>query len=153
MGSKEQYEIDHLADGTERTIDLSMIPLKNLANVTLTNTSGGCSTPGFGATPAVYTVGTSSTFANPWATKTTLKGSQLELEGSDADVVIDGKSLTKTLEALEQRLNILVPNPELEKEWTELRELGDRYRELEQQIQAKQATWDCLRAMPPPVIE
>ena len=153
MDSKEQYEVDHLADGTERTIDLTGMHLKNLANVTLTGTSNGYSLPGFGAAPAVYTVGTGTGSLNPWATTTTLKGGQLELEGKDADVVIDGKSLTKTLEAIEQRLNILVPNPELEKEWAELRELGNRYRELEQQIQAKQATWDRLRAMPPLVIE
>jgi hypothetical protein len=44
-------------------------------------------------------------------------------------------------------------NPELETEWTELRELGDRYRKLEQQILDKQATWDRLKAMPPPEID
>ena len=54
---------------------------------------------------------------------------------------------------IEQRLNILHPNEKLEAEWDELRELGDQYRRLEQHIQEKQATWDRLKAMPPPVVE
>jgi len=31
--------------------------------------------------------------------------------------------------------------------------LGRKYRELEQQIKEKQATWDRLKAMPPPEID
>jgi hypothetical protein len=54
---------------------------------------------------------------------------------------------------IEQRLNILHPNTELEAEWEELRELGDKYRKLEQHIKDKQATWDKLKDMPPPVVE
>ncbi len=36
----------------------------------------------------------------------------LSLKGKNADIDINGKSLMKTLEALEERLNMLVPNPE-----------------------------------------
>ena len=57
----------------------------------------------------------------------------LSLKGANADIDINGKSLMKTLEALEDRLNMLTPNPEMEEEWDQLRELGERYRELEQQ--------------------
>jgi hypothetical protein len=89
-----------------------------------------------------YTTGTGS--GNPWATSTTLRGGQLELEGKDADVIIDGKSLLGTLQALEERLNMLIPNPELEKEWAELKKLGDAYRKLEKEITAKIKTWELL---------
>jgi len=34
-----------------------------------------------------------------------------------------------------------------------LRALGNKYRELEQHIRDKQATWDKLKAMPPPAID
>jgi len=57
------------------------------------------------------------------------------------------------LQEIQSRLNILQPNTALEAEWNELFELGKKYRELEQHIKDKQATWDRLKAMPTPVIE
>lgn len=80
------------------------------------------------------------------------KSGKIELQGDDADIEINGKSLMSALAALEQRLNILTPNPELEGEWEDLKALGDQYRELEQRIKDKMATWDRLNAMPPPVV-
>jgi hypothetical protein len=41
----------------------------------------------------------------------------------------------------------------LESEWEELKALGEQYRALEQHIQEKMATWDKLKAMPPPEID
>jgi hypothetical protein len=92
-----------------------------------------------------YTFTTGTGGGSPWATNTTLKGGQLELEGKDADVIIDGKSLLKTLQALEERLNILVPNQELEKEWNELRDLGEKYRKLEADLVEKANMWKVLQ--------
>jgi hypothetical protein len=77
----------------------------------------------------------------------------LELKGDDADIRVNGRSLMDAIDALEQRLNILVPNPELEAEWDELRELGDRYRELEKKCQEKGDMWAKLKAMPPPEVK
>jgi hypothetical protein len=57
------------------------------------------------------------------------------------------------IKTIEQRLNILKPNEALESEWAELQALGDQYRALEQHILDKQATWDKLKAMPPPEID
>jgi hypothetical protein len=71
----------------------------------------------------------------------------------EADIEINGISLLKTMQEIQSRLNLLQPNTVLEKEWEELFELGRKYRELEQQIKEKQATWDRLKAMPPPVID
>ncbi len=74
----------------------------------------------------------------------------VELHGEDADIKINGRSLMDAIAALEERLNILVPNPELEKEWDELRELGKRYRELERKCKQKGEMWKKLKSMPPP---
>ena len=70
--------------------------------------------------------------------------SKIRLDGPEADIEINGESLIDMLKTIEQRLNILRPNTELEKEWDELRQLGDAYRTLESQIQAKMKTWDAI---------
>lgn len=63
----------------------------------------------------------------------------------DGDVKIKGKSLTDTLDKIEQRLAILRPNTELEERWEKLKELGDAYRELEKDIIEKEKIWDTLK--------
>jgi hypothetical protein len=90
-----------------------------------------------------YTIGTSIT-QNPWAKTTSVDG-KLNLDGKDADLVINGRSLTDTLSKLEERLYILNITEKLESEWSELKELGDRYRELEAHITAKMKTYEALK--------
>jgi hypothetical protein len=69
---------------------------------------------------------------------------KIKLDGPGADIEVNGESLMSMLRNIEQRLNILKPNPELESEWAELQALGDAYRTLEAQIQAKMKTWDTI---------
>jgi hypothetical protein len=90
------------------------------------------------------------TISNPY---TTNSGGKIHLQGEKADIDINGKSLKTWMERVEERLNILQPNDKLEEEWEELKALGEQYRRLEQHIRDKQATWDRLKAMPPPVAE
>jgi hypothetical protein len=97
------------------------------------------------------TIGAGTGITSPWS-PTGLSG-KIRLDGKDADIEVNGESLIGMIRKIEERLNILHPNDELEAEWEELRELGKRYRELEQHIKDKQATWDRLKAMPPPVVE
>jgi hypothetical protein len=107
------------------------------SNVTITST-GATTTP-------VFTTGTG--IASPWMTNSTIAGTnstKINLDGADADIVINGHSLTDTLRALEERLNILVPNTELEKEWAELKQLGDSYRKLEADLIEKAEMWRAL---------
>jgi hypothetical protein len=78
---------------------------------------------------------------------TTLMASTLELQGEGADIRINGVSLTDVLKNIEQRLNILRPNTELEYEWDQLRELGNRYRRLEAELKEKSRVWEKLKAM------
>jgi hypothetical protein len=73
---------------------------------------------------------------------------QIDIRGEKADIRINGKSMNKWMEQVEQRLNILSPNPELEKEWDDLRRLGERYRKLEKKCQEKAKMWEALKKLP-----
>lgn len=75
------------------------------------------------------------------------------LQGENADLVINDKSLKTWMEKVEERLNILTPNPEMEKEWDQLRKLGERYRKLEKRCKEKSDMWNKLKAMPKPEIK
>jgi hypothetical protein len=63
----------------------------------------------------------------------------------DSDVKIKGKSITETLEKIEERLAILHPNLELESKWEKLRELRRQYIELEKDILEKEKIWNTLK--------
>jgi len=69
----------------------------------------------------------------------------LKVTGPGADIEINGKSLSSWMQQVGERLNILEPNLELEAEWDQLRELGNRYRELEQQCKEKSTAWNKLK--------
>ena len=81
-----------------------------------------------------------------WSTAAVLQPSgSLELKGENADLIINGVSLVDALKGIQDRLNILRPNPAIEAEWDQLRELGDQYRKLEAELLEKQRAWDILR--------
>lgn len=66
----------------------------------------------------------------------------LKVEG---DIVVQGQDLKSWMQRVEQRLAILKPAPELELEFAELRKLGDQYRKLQAELEAKMRTWQALR--------
>lgn len=70
---------------------------------------------------------------------------QISLSGDNADIVINGVSLVDKLDAIAERLNILDVNPKLEAEWDQLKELGEQYRQLEQDLKAKSEMWKTLK--------
>jgi hypothetical protein len=138
---------------TDDTITLSSVGAVGSANIdwmraSITNSGAVSGTTYAGP----YTINASNvTGASPWFTHNGA-APKITLDGEGADIVVNGESLIGMLHRMEQRLNILTPNPALETEWAELRELGDQYRKLEQHILEKQATWNRLKAMPPPEI-
>lgn len=69
------------------------------------------------------------------------KGIQL---GNDADIKIGNISLKDSIKRIEERLNILTVNHQLEKDWEELRALGQKYRDLEKDIMDKMSVWNVL---------
>jgi len=73
---------------------------------------------------------------------------KVSISGENADIEINGKSMTAWMERVEQRLNILTPNTELEKEWDDLRRLGERYRKLEKKCKEKALMWETLKKLP-----
>jgi hypothetical protein len=77
------------------------------------------------------------------------QSAKLELQGEDADIMINDRSLMQILDGIEQRLGILKCREDLESEWAELKDLGDQYRKLVQQIEEKTKMWNALKKMPP----
>jgi hypothetical protein len=113
------------------------------------------------ATSNTYTINPSSTTAGSifvstgtYGTPTWTTGAspvqmnqsgKIQLTGEGADVEINGLSLKKVLEGIEDRLGMLRPAADLEKDWDELRRLGNEYRQLEREIREKMAVWDTLK--------
>ena len=104
-----------------------------------------------GGTGYTYTTNTTSPFlttgSNP-AMVVNQSGS-IDIQGQNADIKINGKSMKTWMEQVEERLNILTPNPELEADWDELQELGERYRALERKCKEKAQMWAALKKIQP----
>jgi hypothetical protein len=111
---------------------------------------GGMSATGINVTSPVWTTTTNNTGGYTFAN--TQPSNTVHIRGKDADLLIDDKSLKIWMERVEERLNILTPNPELEKEWDQLRRLGERYRKLEKKCQEQSDMWKKLKSMPKPNI-
>jgi hypothetical protein len=54
-------------------------------------------------------------------------------------------SLKDIMKQVTLRLNLMVPNPEIEKQWDELRTLGEAYRACEKECLEKAKVWDILK--------
>jgi len=70
------------------------------------------------------------------------KGIQVD---EDADITLGDKSLKEFMNNVEERLAILKPNPELEDRWEELKELRNKYVELEKELINKELMWEKLK--------
>lgn len=112
------------------SLDLSSLNLNNLSTTSHTINLGG--------------IGTGSLTAATMAPMTVNQNARIDLQGKEADIVINGLSMMNWMQQIEQKLNILRPNTDLEKDWDELAELGRQYRELEQRINERIATWQAL---------
>lgn len=125
------------------TIDLSSLTVSSITSpYTVTGAVG---------TSNMWTTGSNTA---PWATfNPTSVSPKIKLDGEGADIEVNGWSLVDAVKRIEERLGLYQPNPELEKEWEDLRALGEQYRQLEQHIKDKQATFDRLKAMPAPDID
>jgi len=114
----------------------------NMSDLNATWLSGGS-----GGTGYTYTT-TGTGAGNPWITTDTLNQNSLSVKGDaefDGDITVKGRSLAEFMDSVEQRLNVLRPNPALEVEWDQLRALGEQYRELERQLAEKSQMWATLK--------
>ena len=138
------------------TVSVSELDLNSISLTSTMNwPNGGLSTGAMGGTATWTTTGTGpGTGGYTWgginAQPAAIHANgELRLEGQNADIKINDRSLTDWMTQIEQRLNLLTPNPKLEQEWDELRRLGERYRKLEKQCQEKAEMWNKLKSMPP----
>ena len=91
-----------------------------------------------------YVSGISGDFGNiTWGHDSTFnKGLNID---EDGDITLGKTSLKDFISKVEQRLAILQPNEELEEQWEELKKLGDKYRELEEQLLERNKIMEILK--------
>lgn len=97
---------------------------------------------------SVNIVGTYSTDTSLTTTGRTQIQSTLQVDGNadfGGDVRIQGQSITESINKINERLAILVPNEKLEADWEKLHQLRMQYVELERQLLEKQRTFDILK--------
>ena len=117
--------------------------------ITLNNTlwSGGSITSPYTYTTTGTSV-TSGASTYNW-NNTTPTNVHIDADGltmkEGADIVVGGKSLTKAIEQIEERLGILHPNPELEERWDQLKELRKQYIEMEKDLLEKDKLMKILK--------
>jgi len=112
-------------------------------SITVSSTGGPYTITG-GAGITVPWTGTSSNTISIDSNWNNHASSKIKLNGPGADIEVNGESLMTMLRNIEQRLNIFRPNESLEAEWEDLRALGNQYRKLEADIEAKMKTWDAI---------
>lgn len=125
--------------------------------ITLDNTlwSGGSTTSPYVTTTTVpnggYTLSTGAGSGYNWITGTTNTNATVEINADGmkikegGDISIGGKSLTKAIEQIEERLCILHPNPALEERWDKLKELRRQYIEMERDLLEKDKLMKILK--------
>jgi hypothetical protein len=81
-----------------------------------------------------YTINTGAASASVWTTagyNGSSSGGKLNVDGKDADVVINGKSLSEFMTKMEDRLAILVPELEKLEKFAALKKAYDHYKLME----------------------
>ena len=66
-----------------------------------------------------------------WGTATNKTSGTIKLEGPESDIFVQGKSMKAWMDAVEQRLCILEPKPELLKKYKALEQAYEHYKTLE----------------------
>ena len=124
--------------------------------ITLNNTlwSGGSITSPYTTTTTVpnggYTLTTGAGTGYNWNTIVSNNHTvEINTDGltmkEGTDIVVGGKSLTKAIEQIEERLGILHPNPALEERWDQLKELRKQYIEMERDLLEKEKLMKILK--------
>jgi hypothetical protein len=128
---------------------------------TINSTNGGFDT--ITLNPSLYSIGTSITSPSTitwnsnyntatngsWSNATSTANVNIDSNGltmkAGTDIIIDGRSLSKSIDAIEERLGILNPNPDLEARWEQLRDLRKQYIDLEKDLLEKEKLMKILK--------
>ena len=124
------------------TADIYSVDLMNISS------TGVTWDPHYGAVPPVTITnmpGPSGTWTLSDSWQNAPQGGKIILNGENADIEINGRSLMQILDGLEQRLGLLKCREDLEADWSELRALGDQYRAKLAEIENKNKMWDTLK--------
>ena len=90
---------------------------------------GGQGVGGGSITTPITVTGGGAGSGYTWTNPNT--GNAISLEGADADIFVQGKSMKAWMESVEKRLSILEPNPELLKKYKALEQAYEHYKTLE----------------------
>ena len=126
------------------TADTYTVDLMNISS------TGDTWDPYYGAVPPVTITNTLANTGPTWTFQESkiispLSG-KISLNGDDADIEINGRSLMQILDGLEQRLGLLKCREDLEADWSELKALGDQYRAMVKSIEEKTRMWNTLKS-------
>ena len=83
-----------------------------------------------------------------WANAANPVSGRIHVQGDavfEGKITWQGRDMREWFETVESRLAILQPNPKMEADWDELKELGDRYRALEKKLLEQQQVFDILK--------
>lgn len=84
--------------------------------------------------------------SSPWDSGITTDGSgTIQLTGENADIKVNDESLLSMIKEIQDRLSILKPDPKMEAEWDELREIREQYERKLAECKAKSRTWAALK--------
>jgi archaellum component FlaF (FlaF/FlaG flagellin family) len=102
------------------------------SNITVPNGATVLGPFGTGNNPVSITGTSGSSWINQSTTAATItaKG-KLEIEGDDADITINGQSLMQTMQIIQDRLAILVPDPKKLEQFEALKQAYEHYKTLE----------------------
>lgn len=129
-------DFDSMLDSIS-TIDMSGLTYSHTSSPTITISGAGSGT----TSNTMWATSQTSLYTQPSINPNSGK---IHITGENPDIMLGDVSLMGVLGTLQERLNVLVPNPALEKEWEELKELGDQYRELEKLLKERAYMWAQL---------
>lgn len=109
-------------------------------NVTVTGATGSSGSNWTNGTGLTYT-----TTGPTWST-TAVTQPAPKVIITEGDITLDGLSLRDFMQSVQDRLAILTPNPKLERDFDQLRELREQYQTLEKELLEKSKTWDTLKS-------
>ena len=70
---------------------------------------------------------------------------KITLTGENADIEVNGESLMSMIRGIQDCLNILRPDPRMESEWDELREIREQYEKKLAECREKSQMWETLK--------
>jgi hypothetical protein len=123
---------------------MSYFPTSSNVTIVTGNGTGTCTQPY--SNPYVYTTtGTTYTgISDHRDHPVSIKASRLELSES-ADIMFGEVSLMETLRAINSQLGVLIPDPNLEAEFDELRACAQEYERLREKFLERKKIWDTLK--------